>query len=152
LLLIAVILAAPRPTGAKMSLTRAAHALCANENLSDPDSPRVILEKSGARGIVPLLEVMASPGGDDCSDAWEIEIELLCNAQENTRVDRATPAFAPVRAALASSDWRRVSAALDILLGLNSWTPGDPGIESLAGHPSSPVAQEFRTPYPFQLK
>jgi len=147
LLLIAVVLAASRPADAKMSLARAAQVLCTDENDEndeDHDVPRELLQKAGPRGIVPLLDAMASSRGDDCDDAWEVEIELLCNAQESAGVDHATPAFAPVRAALASSHWRRVSTALDILQGLNSWTPEDHGIESMRIHHPSPRCDRSR--------
>src|SRR5262245_36019464 len=146
LLLIGVVLAVPRPAVAKMSLARAAQALCADDNEEDHELPKEILEKAGVRGIVPLLDAMAAPrDGNKCSpDAWELAVDLLCSAQENTGGNHATPAFAPVRAALASNDPRRVGAALDVLRGLNSWTRQDLGFE-LIRHDRGPQPRCYRS-------
>ncbi len=120
LLSIAVVLAVPRPAGAKMSIAKAAAAVCRCEGLGD--AAEDVLTDAGPRSVGPLLHAIASfpEVDDDCThQAYELAVQLLCNDQQyEVHGNRVTPAVLPVRAALASADWVQVSLALEILAGL----------------------------------
>ena len=117
--LISVVLIAPRPAFATPSLAKAALALCRCDETHDP---REVLEGAGQRAVAPLLDAMSSRTcDDDCAgEAFDLLVESLCEAQVRREGRGVTAALAPLRAALESDDPRRADAALDVLVELAS--------------------------------
>jgi hypothetical protein len=146
LLLVAVVLIAPRIAVAKPSLAKAAVALCRCDETYDA---RGVLGSSGERAVAPLLEVTSSRACEDYCEggAFEVLIDSLCKAQVRRDGKGVTGALAPLRAALESDDPRRAENALEVLVVLTSNHVTQSNFEKMRRprHPSrSPVCSDAR--------
>ena len=85
-----------------------------------------ILGDLGAPAVPPLLAALARDRDCDDEQATKAVVTVLCEAEKRNGGARVTPAFAQLRAALASSDWARVEAGLGVVSMMGERPPDTP--------------------------